>query len=343
MNLLGKLFSRTPSATDIRLRLKEIEREQRKKRRDLEVMEQTKQQKVQEAVAAKKAGKQEVLRDIFREMRQGEIDWGHVNNDLRRLSLGKTALTSFLRKMEILEKKRDRKSLQNLIGRFRESSIQKTIDSAEVDDDTFNDMLEEILGEEELSATQGKVKEDVGFAEFDRAIGEMAKVEEAGATERSRAMATSKVGSRPRQRVKILSDDDSEEDKELEKEVEQGIHEMEQELERLTKEIEEMRRQVAELRAQAAQLDAQAASKDEEVKAKQEELSRLIAEGEVDIALSTVLQQFISDGLELIKSLKSQEDEDTNKADELEGLIAGKEQEVSAKQAQIAALRAQLA
>ena len=82
--------------------------------------------------------------------------------------------------MEMLEKKQDRKSLQNLIARFKDSTIQKTIDTAEVDDDTFNDMLEEILGDEELSVTQGKVKEDTGFADFDRAIGEMAKAEETG-------------------------------------------------------------------------------------------------------------------------------------------------------------------
>jgi hypothetical protein len=183
MNLLDKLFSKTPEAGDIRVQLKELERDQKKKRRDLDVLEQRKQQKVKEAVAAKKGGKQEVLRDIFREMRQVEIDNGYVNNDLRRISLAKTALTSFLRKMEMLEKKKDRKSLQNLIVRFKDSAIQKAIDTAEVDDDTFNDMLEEILGEEELSVTQGKVKEDTGFADFDRAIGEMAKAEEAGSDE----------------------------------------------------------------------------------------------------------------------------------------------------------------
>src|SRR4030042_1958978 len=168
MNLLDKLFSKAPNAPDIRVQLKEIERDQKKKRRDLDVMEQRKQQKVKEAVTAKKGGKQEVLRDVFREMRQIEIDNGYVNSDLRRLSLAKTALTSFLRKMEMLEKKKDRKSLQNLIVRFKESSIQKAIDGAEVDDDTFNDMLEEIMGEEEMSVTQGKVKEDSGFADFDK-------------------------------------------------------------------------------------------------------------------------------------------------------------------------------
>jgi hypothetical protein len=183
MNLLDKLFSKTPNAADIRVQLKEIERDQKKKRRDLDVMDQKKQEKVKEALTAKKSGKQEVLRDIFREMRQVEIDNGYINSDLRRLSLAKTALTSFLRKMEMLEKKQDRKSLQNLIVRFKDSTIQKAIDSAEVDDDTFNDMLEEILGEEELSVTQGKVKEDTGFADFDRAISEMAKAEESGTDE----------------------------------------------------------------------------------------------------------------------------------------------------------------
>jgi hypothetical protein len=175
MNLLDKLFAKQPNADDLRVQLKEIERDQKKKRRDLDVLTQTKQQKVNEAVNAKKAGKQELVRDIFREMRQLEIDNGYLNADLRRLSLAKTALTSFLRKMEMLEKRKDRKSLQNLIVRFKDSSIQKTIDSAEVDDDTFNDMLKDILGEEELAVSRGK-EEDVeaGFAQFDKALEQMA-------------------------------------------------------------------------------------------------------------------------------------------------------------------------
>jgi hypothetical protein len=183
MNLLDRLFSKTPSAKDIRLQLKELERDQKRKRRDLDVIEQTKQDKVQQAIAAKKSGKQEMLRDIYREMRQVEIDNGYISSDLRRLSLAKTALSSFLRRMELLDSRKDRKSLQNLVVRFKNSSIQKAIDTADVDDDTFNELLEDILGEEEIAATQRKVKEDVGFAAFDRAIGEMAKVEETGTGE----------------------------------------------------------------------------------------------------------------------------------------------------------------
>jgi len=183
MKFMEKFFAKPPNAQDLRVQLKELEREQKKKRRDLEVLDSHKQDKVKEAVAAKKTGKQEILRDVFREMRQLEIDNGYINSDLRRLSLAKTALTSFLRKMELLEKKKDRKSLQNLIVRFRESPIQKAIDAAEVDDETFSQMLEEILGEEELSVTSGRVKEDSGFAEFDKAIGEMARAEEAGSDE----------------------------------------------------------------------------------------------------------------------------------------------------------------
>lgn len=183
MNLIEKVFSKTPSAKDIHMQLKELEREQTRKRRDLEMVAQAKEEKVRQAVAAKKAGRQELLRDIYRELRQIEIDNGYINSDLRRLSLARTALGSFLRRLETLERSKNRKSVQNLITRFKNSSIQKAIDTAAVDDDTFNDMLEEILGEEEIAATEVKVKEDAGFAAFDRAIEEMAKAEEAGAGE----------------------------------------------------------------------------------------------------------------------------------------------------------------
>jgi hypothetical protein len=83
----------------------------------------------------------------------------------------------------MLERRKDRKSLQNLVTRFRESRIQSAIDRAEVDDETFNGLLEEILGEEEGAFAASRVREDAGFAEFDRALGEMAKAEDAGSGE----------------------------------------------------------------------------------------------------------------------------------------------------------------
>ena len=181
MNLIDRLSGKNVSAQNIRLQLKEIERDQIRKRRDLDILTQTKQEKVRQAIEAKKSGRQEVLREIFREMRQAEIEIGNANTDLRRLSLAKTALTSFLRRVQTLESRKDRKSLQNLIVRLKDGAIQKAIDTAQVDDETFSDRLEEILGEEEISVTERGTKEDAGFAEFDRAIGEMAKAEEAGA------------------------------------------------------------------------------------------------------------------------------------------------------------------
>jgi hypothetical protein len=178
MSLIAKLFSKTPNAMDIRLHLKELERDQHKKRRDMDLLEQTKQQLVQQAVAAKKAGRQELVLDIFRQIRQIEIDNGNAHSDLRRLSLSKIALTSFLRRVDMLEKKKDHKSLQSLVAKFRNSDLQRTIDIAEVDDDALHNMMTGILGEEEeLAGSQEKLQEDPGFAEFDRAIEGMAKTE----------------------------------------------------------------------------------------------------------------------------------------------------------------------
>lgn len=184
MDAWVRLFKkRTPTVDDLRVQLKEVERDQKKKRRDLEIAEQQKLAKLKEGVKAKKAGKSELERDVFREMRQMEIDRNFINTELRRLSLSKTALTRFVRQLEMLERRKDRKSLQNVILRFKESDIQTAIAKAEVDDDTFNDMLEEILGDEELAVGDGKVKEDAGFAEFDRALEQMIKAEETGSEE----------------------------------------------------------------------------------------------------------------------------------------------------------------
>jgi hypothetical protein len=180
MTLFSKLFGKTPDAKKLRLQLKEVEREHRQKQRQLQLLDQSKQEWVQKAVAAKQAGKQEVVRDIFRKLRQIEIDYGYVSADLRRLSLSKTALNSIGRKLTTLENSRDSKSLKTFHARLQNSPLQKAIDAAAVDDDTFNDLLHEILGEEESAVAKTKAKEDTGFSDFDRAIGEMAEAEDSG-------------------------------------------------------------------------------------------------------------------------------------------------------------------
>lgn len=175
-----RMFRKTPTTEDLRVQLKEVEREQTKKRRDLDLAEQAKQLKLKAAVRAKKDGRAELERDVFRELRQMEIDRGFMNTELRRLSLSRTALTRFARQLGMLERRKDRTSLQNLVLRFKDSSIQRLIDTAEVDDETFNEMLEEVLGDEELAVAGSKVREDAGFAAFDSALEQMIKAEESG-------------------------------------------------------------------------------------------------------------------------------------------------------------------
>jgi chromosome segregation ATPase len=337
MNPLAKLFSRTPSALDIRLQLKQVERDQWKKRRELDALEQTKQAKVEAAVAAKKAGQQELVQDIFRDMRQIEIDHGYVNGDLRRLSLSKTALTAFLRKVEMLEKNKDHKSLQNLLRRYNSSSIQKTIDQAEVDDDTFGGMLQEILGEDDISFTQEKAQEDAGFAEFDRAIEQMAGAEEAGAREKPAPAAT------PRLEVKVRPNHTAHTMSEDQEHVEDQIRNLVERVETLKRQIEAVKRDLAELRARAADLKAQGASKDQELQDKQRELDDLIAKRECEETMLEAVRTLILKLLEEKKDLKQQEDETNSQADELEGSLNSMEQEVAAKEQEIAYLRSQLA
>ncbi len=335
MKLLSRLFEKAPSVQDVRLQLKQIERDQRKKRRELEALAQSKQAKVEAAVTAKKAGRQELIQDIFRDMRQAEIDHGYLSNDLRRLSLARTALTAFLRKAEILEKSNDRKSLQNLVRRYSSSSLQKTIDLAEVDDETFGNMLEEILGEEEISVAGDKVHEDAGFAEFDRAIEQMAKAEDIGVPAQSRQAAATRTKAQRGSGPKILSEENDE--------IEKEIREMEKMLEEMNKELEQLDRDLAELRALAESLKNQEDQKDEELQAQQAELDQLIAEGEGHKALGEALRAQISLGLTLIKDLRDMLKDTEQKVNVLENKRTEKEQSVRAKEQEIAMLRSHLA
>ena len=83
----------------------------------------------------------------------------------------------------MLSRKQDRKSLEHLVMRFKDSTLQKTIDKADVDDDTFNGMLEDVLGDEEMAVTSGRVKEDTGFDAFDSTLSRMIEAEKSGSEE----------------------------------------------------------------------------------------------------------------------------------------------------------------
>jgi len=180
MGIFDNLFNKTPSKDDISIQLKEVEREQKKKRRSLTIKEQEKDDLVRRAVSAKKNGKQEEVRDSFREIREIEIDKGYLSKDLHRISLTKVALKSMVRKMSLLERNKDQKSIGNLIKTFQNSKIQSMIDKAEIEEEAFSDVLEDMLGEEEDNLRIEKIKEDSGFADFDRALESMVQAEESG-------------------------------------------------------------------------------------------------------------------------------------------------------------------
>jgi hypothetical protein len=177
----GRLFKTVPSTEDLRLQLKVIEREQTKKRRDMEQKDQEKAERMKAAVAAQKTGKREMLQDIYRELQQMEIDKNYLSKDLRRLSLSKTALNSFLRKVEALEKRKDRKSMESLIVRFNENKdLQRAIDTGDVTDDAFNSLLEDVLHDETAAVAGTRDREDSGFRQFEAALGKMAEADSSG-------------------------------------------------------------------------------------------------------------------------------------------------------------------
>ncbi len=241
MNRISGLFSSLPGASKLRQLVKEVEHDQRKKQRDLAMLEATKSEKVRQAVEAKKAGKQALLRDIYRDVSQTEIDIASANSDLRRLWLTKTALSSFARKMETFDAKRDRKGLEALVRRIQTSSMQKAIDDAQVDDESFHALLQDILGEEEDLAAGREERPDAGFAEFDRAIGALAKSEAVDAG----GQAVTAAGASP---VPLSTDQ------------EQELAFLDSRIAELLAKMAELERQITGNQQQASQLQNEAAS-----------------------------------------------------------------------------------
>jgi proline iminopeptidase len=160
MKPLEKLLSANPSAIEIRVHLKEVELLQQSRQGDLNVVENDKRIKAQEAVFAEKDGRKEALGNVSRETKRIEIESMIINNDLRCLKRTRTVLMYLLRRVEEMEGRKDSKSAENLILRFTKSAFQKAIDSAEIEDEDFERLLEELLGENGEAADQGITKDD---------------------------------------------------------------------------------------------------------------------------------------------------------------------------------------
>ncbi len=161
---------KTPTADDIRIQIKQTERDQHKKRRELEIKEREKTGMITAAKTAKERGKNELLRDQFRQLRQMEIANGYLNKDLKRLSLEKVALTALERKVALAERQESGRSAERLIKDLMSSPIGQAIDKGEVAEEAFIELLDETLGDEELALNTDQVKEDEGFANFEQAL-----------------------------------------------------------------------------------------------------------------------------------------------------------------------------
>jgi hypothetical protein len=68
--------------------------------------------------------------------------------------------------------------MENLILRFNQSKdLQRAIDSADVSDEAFHSMLEGILDDETAAVVGSRVREDSGFAAFEKALDAMSGAE----------------------------------------------------------------------------------------------------------------------------------------------------------------------
>lgn len=181
MNLWDKLFTKQLTSADCLTNVKEIERQQRSRRRELEIQQQEKAQHVKEAVAAEKAGKTELVREIFRDLRQLDVDMGHLDKQLHRLSLARLAMKHYSRKLQVLEDKKDRKGISAIIESFQSSGIQAKIDAAEVSEEQLESELGDVLTEVETQVSGRRIREDAGFEEFRKTISTIAQSEDAAA------------------------------------------------------------------------------------------------------------------------------------------------------------------
>ena len=165
-----------PKKEDFSVTLKELEREQRKHRRRLEQIEERKTKKIGDAKEAKRTGKDELCKDIFRELREIEFERDDLSKDLNRLSLEKLAITRVSRKLLKLEQGKDRNKLPQLLAKIKEK--MPDLDKVSVDEEVYMEFLNDILEEEKEALDMKTEAEDEGYREFERTLEDMISAED---------------------------------------------------------------------------------------------------------------------------------------------------------------------
>lgn len=145
MGLFRELFSKPVTLRDLKTALLRVERDRRKKQREMHKLGDRQSTLIAEAKEARRKGNALEVDYLWEEVNGIRTEQSLLRRDLRILNLEGIGLKRYVRGMERLEKQRNPNGVKKLIERIRASDLDTKLGVANLREQEYLDELKQIL------------------------------------------------------------------------------------------------------------------------------------------------------------------------------------------------------
>lgn len=153
MGIFDKLFNREDrevSSRDLKIALRGVERERRKKQLDLRKLTNKRNETLSKLKNARKESNREEVDFLFEDLQQIKLDQAYLRRESKVLNLEAIGLKRYVRGLERLERTSTKGRIRELMQKVQISGLDEKLNGEAVDEEAYIDALNATL--EDLQA-----------------------------------------------------------------------------------------------------------------------------------------------------------------------------------------------
>lgn len=182
MGLLRDLFAKQINSRDLKLKLREVDRERRRVQLEMRKLQAKQAAVLDRLKRSRKDGNNLETDYLFEDFKATKAEIMFARREARRANLEGITLKRYVRYFERLEAKKDESSLRSLLERLRTSKIHTKIEADDIDEQEYLAELQDELDTlaNELSLSQEDMDGDPEKRRLMADLDEIIEAEEAG-------------------------------------------------------------------------------------------------------------------------------------------------------------------
>ncbi|MCZ6603200.1 MAG: hypothetical protein O6952_09350 [Planctomycetota bacterium] len=181
MGIWSKLFGKEVTAKELKVSLRKIERERRRRQQEIRKLEAKRGTVVERIKKARKQGNNLEVDYLWEDLTQLKMEGILAMKSARRSNLEAIGLKRYVRGLERLEKNKDKEGIRKLFTRVAESGLDTKLGVEEINEEEYLDELQMILEDAGLNDQElDREEEDPEKAKFLSQIDAINDAEEAG-------------------------------------------------------------------------------------------------------------------------------------------------------------------